>query len=247
MVERRLCKKDSEMDWFGSVPTEKNPDNVVSCQGDILRNCNNYTAITVEGKLKPLEVEYPYGVIILTQSCDLTKDKYNQYSIDNVVVCPVYPLAEYWKENIEDFVPSEIDPNVKDKDKEKWVYNKIKKNMDTRKTELTRRMFIGHHILNKCEYGDYNNDYLVVDFRNAFTVDIRHLVEIASTNTDRIRLQSPYVEEMSQEFGIIFMRVALPITIDSKKFVVEPIDQATIEAAPAVVAILAKLGLKNKK
>jgi hypothetical protein len=54
------------------------------------------------------------------------------------------------------------------------------------------------------------NDYLVVDFRNVYGIHINNLKIIAKNLGDRVRLNPPYREHLSQAFARYFMRVGLP-------------------------------------
>jgi len=124
-----------------------------------------------------------YDIIIMSQSCDLINEK-----IELVLVCPVWELKEFEKQN----------PSYKS--------SKMK--------EALRRGFIpGYHLLNKCEINGFETDYLVVDFRNIFSVPFNFLSELAQKRGKRIRLLPPYREHLSQSFARFFMRVGLPVDI----------------------------------
>lgn len=51
---------------------------------------------------------------------------------------------------------------------------------------------------------------LVIDFRSIWTLPLEYVEMFAERLGERPRLQSPYLENMSQAFGRFFMRVALP-------------------------------------
>lgn len=67
----------------------------------------------------------------------------------------------------------------------------------------------GYHLLNKSnEHSLY--DYIVVDFKNVYGIQINNLRDIAQKIESRIRLLPPYREHLSQAFARYFMRVGLP-------------------------------------
>lgn len=122
--------------------------------------------------------------IILSQSCDLVNNK-----IDIVLVCPYYDLKTF------------ID-NLPEEQQSK---KNIKKHIDN----LRKGHLPGYHLLNKIN--NFNiNDYLVVDFRNVYGIQIDTLRNIADLLEERIRLLPPYREHLSQAFARYFMRVGLP-------------------------------------
>lgn len=126
-----------------------------------------------------------YNMIIMSQSCDIQNSK-----IDNVLVCPVY--------NIEDM-------------------SKYKNSGDRNK--LRKGEIIGYHLLNKCGLSELeecglsnlSNEYLIVDFRNAYSIPLRFLIGgVDARGEKRLRLLPPYKEHLSQAFARFIMRVGLP-------------------------------------
>lgn len=71
----------------------------------------------------------------------------------------------------------------------------------------------GYHLLNK-SIDDGFEDYMVVDFRNVYGIQISALLDIVSRMKNRKRLLSPYKEHLSQAFARYFMRVGLPQDIN---------------------------------
>jgi hypothetical protein len=124
-----------------------------------------------------------YDVVIMSQSCDLVQRK-----LDLVLVCPVWPLNEFEKKS--DFFKSKEG-----------------------KEALRRGNVPGYHLLNKCEIDGFQTDYLVVDFRNVYSVPFDFIVELAKRRGKRLRLLPPYREHLSQAFARFFMRVGLPVDI----------------------------------
>jgi hypothetical protein len=127
-------------------------------------------------------------VIILSQSCDLV----NKNKIETVIVCPVWTLSEF----------ESINSNYKD--------YKMKE-------ALRKGAIPSFHLLNRCNLGDFNNDYIIVDFKRIYNVNIEYLKSLPFSSSQRIRLKSPYLEHLSQSFARFFMRVGLPSTISEFK------------------------------
>jgi len=106
-----------------------------------------------------------------------------------VQVCPFFTLEEFCKHN---------------------------SNFDNPKSKETiRRGYLpGYHLLDKCKFHS-SDDYLIIDFKNTYSVSFDFL-EKYKTNTEmRIRLESPYKEHLSQSYARFFMRVGLPSSIPS--------------------------------
>lgn len=166
--------------WYDKILSSDNIE-----QGDLIIDC----PIVIPPSSCKIgdEVEIDIKLInsiILSQSCDLVNNK-----IDIVLVCPYYSL-ETFLENL----PTD----------QKSRKNKVKHIDNLRKGYLP-----GYHLLNKSEDLDIS-DYLVVDFRNVYGIQIQNLKEIASNINSRIRLLPPYREHLSQAFARYFMRVGLP-------------------------------------
>lgn len=128
-----------------------------------------------------------YDVIIMSQSCDL-----NQNKLELVLVCPFWSLSEFENKN-----PSYKVPKMKE--------------------SLRQGYLPGYHLLNRCEIDGFKTDYLVVDFRNIYSVPFDFLVELSNKKGNRLRLLPPYREHLSQAFARFFMRVGLPINIPQFK------------------------------
>lgn len=107
-----------------------------------------------------------------------------QGKISLILVCPYYSLAE-----------TRFSNNNKDKEK------------------LRKGSFFGYHLLKKCELEGFETDFLVVDFRNVYSVDFDFLVSLVRSKGRRLRLLPPYREHLSQAFARFFMRVGLPVDI----------------------------------
>lgn len=130
-----------------------------------------------------------YDVILLSQSCDLQNG-----NVNIGLVCPYKTLETFISEN-----KSFNSPKMKE--------------------VLKRGNSPGYHLLNKCNIEGFESDYLVVNFRNTFGIHLDFLNSIIQKNENRLRLISPYREQLSQAFGRFFMRVALPDEDDIPSFI----------------------------
>ena len=93
-----------------------------------------------------------------------------------------------------------------------FIYLRSKKN----KEHLRRGHQPNYHLLNKCSIDeDFMTDFLIVDFRSVFGVPIKFLENKVARDEKRIRLLSPYKEHLAQAFARFFMRIGLPINIQS--------------------------------
>jgi len=172
--------------WYQEIVNSNNIE-----QGDLIVDCPIIIppSIIKEGDEPEIEIKL-INSIILSQSCDLVNNK-----IDIVLVCPYYPLKIF------------ID-NIPDDQKSRKA---IKKNIDN----LRKGHLPGYHLLNKDNELNID-DYLVVDFRNVYGIEINNLKDIAKKQGKRTRLLPPYREHLSQAFARYFMRVGLPqdITVE---------------------------------
>jgi hypothetical protein len=160
---------------------EQNP---VLQQGDLLFSIPIISPVgSISGDRPKMELR-EYDGIVLSQSCDLEHGK-----IDVVVFCPFFPLDEV----IEKIAGS-------------THVNALK----SAKNKLRVGDYIHYHLLNKCEFPDFLSDYFVVDLKNPRTFPIDQIPIILTTNRRRLRLVSPFREQLSQVFARVFMRVGLP-------------------------------------
>jgi len=127
-----------------------------------------------------------YNVVVLSQSCDLEHTK-----IDIVLVAPYWTFDEI----------KNINPD--------WA---SKKN----KNKFREGLIPGYHLLNQCELDEFNSDFVIVDFKNVYGVQLKFLRDYLK-DKQRIRLLSPYREHLSQAFARHLMRVGLPVGIPEFK------------------------------
>lgn len=109
----------------------------------------------------------------------------------SVALCPVYTLEELAEKNPSYKSPKSWEP-VRQGRVEGW------------------HMVAGFQ-------GPKNENALVVDFRQIYSLPIGFLRNFASKARKRKRLKSPYLEHTAQSFARFFMRVGLPSSIEQFK------------------------------
>lgn len=124
-----------------------------------------------------------YDCIILTQSCDLENDK-----APLVALCPIFPIATYEQAN----------PKLG----QKGAWERVRQGR-----------IEGLHLVASHDDPNNNRGSLVADFREIYSLPVRYLKAHAESLGQRWRLQSPYLEHLSQAFARFFMRVGLPSSI----------------------------------
>lgn len=169
-----------EYTWYDKIISSENLQ-----QGDFITEC---PIVIPPSKIKEgdeLEIEIRLiDSVILSQSCDLVNN-----NIQIVLVCPYFSLSR-WLENLP---PSEHNTKAR------------RKNVDN----LRKGFLPGYHLLNKSPENNIE-DYIVVDFRNVYGIQIDSLKSIAASRVERLRVLPPYREHLSQAFARYFMRVGLP-------------------------------------
>lgn len=155
-------------------------------QGDLLLSC--HVPVPVQGSVlkegdTPSFEIVEYDVIIMSQSCDLVSKK-----LDLVLVCPIWKLS---------------DLEIRD------AFIKSSRGKET----LKQGNIPGYHLLNRCEIENMLRDFMVVDFRNTYSVPFDLITDISTKQSKRLRLLPPYREHLSQAYARFFMRVGLPIDI----------------------------------
>jgi hypothetical protein len=161
-------------------------------QGDLLRHCLEpvLPRVVVEPipdpaaapPAEPENVARFDRVVILSQSCDLANG-----DIERVMVCPVYPLADFL---------TQVGGN---REKQKSTKDGLKKGRH-----------VAYQLLNPCNLDRHEAPHLVADFGAAFSVPVTYAVELAGAG-ERVRLLPPYREHLAQMFARFYMRVGLPI------------------------------------
>lgn len=158
-------------------------------QGDLLPQCPIILPPPDIEKIEELEIEIEtYNVVVMSQSCDLENNK-----VKFVLVCPYYSFPYYLT-----FLPIDEQKNKKS----------VKKAFDN----LNQGIQPNYHLLNRDPEKGLE-DFLVVDFRNVYSVHVDFLKGFAGKISERTRLLPPYREHLSQAFARFFMRVGLPQNI----------------------------------
>ena len=165
-------------------------------QGDILENCPvlilpSELSLGPSGtRTEPQDIPFECrDVVVMSQSCDMVK---GQERIPEVLLCGV------WKK-------SDFSPDHSMAKKKNWIY-------------ASKGYMPGFHILDKCDLEGFKRDHTVVDFRRVHSLPLDFVRKIAVEAGDRIRLQPPYREHLSQAFARFFMRVGLPDEISGFQF-----------------------------
>lgn len=83
--------------------------------------------------------------------------------------------------------------------------------------EVRKGRVEGLHLLASPNDPSNNQDALVVDFRQIYSLPFAYLIRHADKIGSRWRLQSPFLEHFSQTFARFFMRVGLPSSIPEFK------------------------------
>jgi hypothetical protein len=156
-------------------------------QGDLLPNCKVPIYPPDFGtSAEPCELNIALArLIIITQSCDLEASK-----VGFVALCPVHSLQEF------------------DQASPKFATNK------NRWEEVRKGRLVGLHLLPSPASPANNKESFVVNLKQVISLPAGYLHMHANSLGPRWRLQSPYLEDFSQAFARIFMRVGLPSAIE---------------------------------
>lgn len=182
-----LCWKQGEWSLLA-----KSDDAIAPlAQGDLLPDCPipyldlKYVGEISEGATLEDMSIRDANLIVMTHSCDIANGK-----APVVVLCVYGSLLELESQQ----------PALK----KKGAWEEIRKG---------RREFF--HMLPCPTDPQDNRGALVVDFRFVVTLPIEYVLRHAEVLGARWRLESPYIENLSQAFGRYFMRVGLPRAIPS--------------------------------
>lgn len=161
-------------------------------QGDIFEQCPIFTIaspFTYEDYGAPnFQVQFKnreHTVIVMTQSCDLTKD---YPKVEEVLLCSIWNLEKL----------AEKYENVR--------YGKGKE--DIRRGNVT-----GYHMLNASTLPDFERPIRIVGFHRVHSLPLIFLRSMAQARGKRLRWLPPYREHLGQAFARYFMRVGLPVDI----------------------------------
>jgi len=172
-----------EYPWFGAIEGDEIE------QGDIVENCPVFLPpddLAVDTAGQPSSTTFKWkeqDLIVMSQSCDLVKDR---EKVDDILLCAVWKRSELAG-----------DQHLgKDAGME-----------DARKGRLP-----AFHVLAASSIAGIDREVRIVDFRRVYSLPVpfvRGRVKAAK----RLRLLPPYREHLSQSFARFFMRVGLPTDI----------------------------------
>lgn len=166
--------------WYSAVSGEELE------QGDIFENCPIFLPpddLAVEDATVATFRCETRDVIVMSQSCDLVKER---EKVPEILLCPVWYRSELKDGHLST-----------DKGME-----------DARRGNLP-----GYHVLAACDLPRLKREVRVVDFRRVYSLPIGFLRQRGKNIGTRLRLMPPYREHLSQAFARFFMRVGLPVDI----------------------------------
>jgi len=159
-------------------------------QGDIFFNCPTFHLENFVEQDDFIEVEgdtKPQTLIVLTQTCDLEHAKVDQVLLAVVISYRALLRAE-----------GDRKPEIKSP--------KFRK-------KVASNLFPSYTVLR--EFSDSPSmEWSLVDYHHLYTLPKAYLENFANDAGDRLRLNPPYREHVSQSFARYMMRVGLPTTVD---------------------------------
>lgn len=184
-------------------------------QGDFINNCNvlipTYIPVEVESSASTNQQSFEaqgvteiHDVIIISQSCDLENKK-----IEFVQLCPVISYSYF----VEEIRRSQPGSNTKT----------ILRLMN----EIRLGRLYRYYMLNVCDLLDFAKEIQIVDLGTSYSIPRNVMKQMVQSNGDRLRLLSPYKEQLAQAFAYFYMRVALPTPIDELKTLTVPMQVGT--------------------
>jgi hypothetical protein len=72
--------------------------------------------------------------------------------------------------------------------------------------ELSGGNTVGYHLPNKSDIIGFEREAMVVNFRDARSIDFDWIIDFSRQGGKRLRLLPPYRENLSQQFARFFMR-----------------------------------------
>ena len=174
-------------------------------QGDFIDNCNvlipTYIPVEIEAATPTNQQTFEakgineiHDVIIISQSCDLENKK-----IDFVQLCPMISYNEF----VEEVKRSSQSSNTK---------TILRVMNDIRIGRMPR-----YYMLNTCDLDGFKKEIQVVDLGTSYSIPRDVMKQMVASQGNRLRLLSPYKEQLAQAFAYFYMRVALPSPIDEFK------------------------------
>lgn len=184
--------------WFEDITS-----NSQITQGDIIKNLPVPTFVTDD--------EYPYfqpvnfdsDVIIMTQACDIENNKVDYINICRLVSLDELLVKQVNEHNNQDQSPIKSMTEAKGKQRERAT-----KYVD----QLINGNVLNFYLLEKHD----KLDNRVVNLKETFKIPFKamnFLMEEVKVE-NRLRLQPPYREHLSQQYANIFGRIGLPLDVN---------------------------------
>lgn len=158
-------------------------------QGDILEDFPVFVPpddLIVNVAERPSSAIFKWRIqdlVVMSQSCDLVKDR---EKVDDILLCAVWKRSDLAE-----------DP----------LLGKPAGMEEARKGRLP-----AFHLLASCTIAGFEREVRVIDFRRVHSLPVAFVRSRAKVGK-RLRLLPPYREHLSQSFARFFMRVGLPIDI----------------------------------
>jgi hypothetical protein len=174
-------------------------------QGDFIDNCNvlipTYIPVEIEAAAPTKQQTFEakgineiHDVIIISQSCDLENKK-----IDFVQLCPMISYNEF----VEGVKTSSPNTNTK---------AILRVMNDIRIGRMSR-----YYMLHASDLDGFKKEIQIVDLGTSYSIPRDVMKQMVASHGNRLRLLSPYKEQLAQAFAYFYMRVALPSPIDEFK------------------------------
>ena len=161
-------------------------------QGDIYSSITFFRNIEiVSGRLDYNAVEFA-NILVLSQTCDLTRESEESGSILSVLVVPMFPLEEY----LQGTHLSKL--GIAENPSSKKLIDKYKNK------EHNRYRVLEFSQEDKIKY--YLEDSFIIDFRYFFTVDIKQF----KRKNYKASLNELFREEITSSFSDYLSRIGLP-------------------------------------
>lgn len=125
-----------------------------------------------------------YDVVVVSQSCDIEECK-----IDLVLLCPLTDIDTF-KNSAPDFFKGKSGLN-----------------------QIRQGVIPGLHMIAECNIQGFERPIKLANFHKIYSMPVDYVKDFAERKGNRIRLNPPYREHLSQSLARFFMRVGLPINI----------------------------------
>ena len=186
--------------WYRAV----GPDEPLT-QGDLILDCPLVSwepaGIKIgddpdERSLTAATRYFTADIVVMTQACDLEHGK-----VKNVVACVHYPLTEYWRQWRASLLAEAQNPTPK-----AWR---------SHANDIKAGFAWNLSMLSSGGADGIEAPHRVVDFHAVHTTSRAYLETLLSARGEqRLRLEPPYREHLSQAFARFFMRVGLPVEVE---------------------------------